>query len=250
MKELFEKAGIIDVANKYKLINRVTGETTVCEKVTIDDWRCDSRRNVRWQKKEIDYYVSDEKVRGGTFQSLKDRLTDTGYIKVNCFVLDKKDGKIYEVDFRGNFCILDRHFLVIATNDYAIDLPKVLDEEIIAMDKLKDKWSHLYRLGYPQRPFPTNYENDLNCVLIGLYKSQEKYPFSDDAMVQFSEWCQKHYERVDNNTHIAMWKPNNGSRIWYSPYTDKEFQDKKYKLTTKELLCIWKPQQAKIIYYG
>jgi hypothetical protein len=40
--------------------------------------------------------------------------------------------------------------------------------EKIAMDKLKSKWEHLYTFGYPQKPFPTNYENDLNNVKIGL----------------------------------------------------------------------------------
>jgi hypothetical protein len=39
--------------------------------------------------------------------------------------------------------------------------------EQLAMDSLKGKWSHLYQFGYPTRPFPTNYENDLNCVMLG-----------------------------------------------------------------------------------
>jgi hypothetical protein len=43
--------------------------------------------------------------------------------------------------------------------------------ERLAMDSLKNKWSHLYSFGYPQRPFPINYENDLNNVLLGYYKS-------------------------------------------------------------------------------
>ena len=39
--------------------------------------------------------------------------------------------------------------------------------EQLAMDSLKGKWSHLYQFGYPTRPFPTNYENDWNCVMLG-----------------------------------------------------------------------------------
>jgi hypothetical protein len=42
--------------------------------------------------------------------------------------------------------------------------------ERIAMDKLKNKWGHLYTFRYPKRPFPTNYENDLNNIKIGLYE--------------------------------------------------------------------------------
>lgn len=57
--------------------------------------------------------------------------------------------------------------------------------EIKAMDLLKSKWSHLYTFGYPKRPFPTNYENDLNCVLLGLYKSEKTYSYND--MVNFAK---------------------------------------------------------------
>jgi hypothetical protein len=49
-------------------------------------------------------------------------------------------------------------------------LEEASDIERIAMDKLKNKWGHLYTFGYPQRPFPTNYENDLNNIKIGLYE--------------------------------------------------------------------------------
>lgn len=42
------------------------------------------------------------------------------------------------------------------------------DIEKLAIDSLRDKWSHLYQFGYPQKPYPTNYENDLNCVMLGM----------------------------------------------------------------------------------
>jgi hypothetical protein len=60
--------------------------------------------------------------------------------------------------------------------------------EKIAMDKLKDKWNHLYTFGYPQRPFPTNYENDLNNIKIGLYEGakwqqeQDKNKYSEEDL--------------------------------------------------------------------
>jgi hypothetical protein len=56
------------------------------------------------------------------------------------------------------------------------------------MDKLKNKWGHLYTFGYPQRPFPTNYENDLNNIKIGLYEGtkwqqeQDKHKYSEEDM--------------------------------------------------------------------
>jgi hypothetical protein len=45
------------------------------------------------------------------------------------------------------------------------------DIEKIAMDKLKDKWSHLYTFGYPVEPFPISYKKDLDNIKIGLIES-------------------------------------------------------------------------------
>jgi hypothetical protein len=39
-----------------------------------------------------------------------------------------------------------------------------------AMDLLKDKWSHLYTFGYPKKPFPINYEHDLNIIKLGIWE--------------------------------------------------------------------------------
>ena len=47
------------------------------------------------------------------------------------------------------------------------------DVEKLAMEQLKSKWEHLYTFGNPKRPFPTNYENDLNMVMVGIYKAEE-----------------------------------------------------------------------------
>ena len=49
--------------NKYKLINKTTGEEHICEKVVIDGW---------------DYYVSDDKVQVGATIGLEqiDTLND------------------------------------------------------------------------------------------------------------------------------------------------------------------------------
>lgn len=68
-------------------------------------------------------------------------------------------------------------------------LEEAADIEKIAMDKLKNKWGHLYTFGYPQRPFPTNYENDLNNIKIGLYEGakwqqeQDKNKYSEEEVL-------------------------------------------------------------------
>ena len=62
-------------------------------------------------------------------------------------------------------------------------LEEAAEIEKIAMDKLKSKWEHLYTFGYPQKPFPTNYENDLNNVKVGLYegaKWQQQNSYSEE----------------------------------------------------------------------
>ena len=66
-------------------------------------------------------------------------------------------------------------------------LEEAADIERIAMDKLKNKWGHLYTFGYPQRPFPTNYENDLNNIKIGLYegaKYQAERMYSEEEVLE------------------------------------------------------------------
>ena len=71
-------------------------------------------------------------------------------------------------------------------------LEEASDIERIAMDKLKNKWGHLYTFGYPQRPFPTNYENDLNNIKIGLYEGtkwqqeQDKNKYSEEDMTNYA----------------------------------------------------------------
>ena len=66
--------------------------------------------------------------------------------------------------------------------------------ELEAMNMLKNKWSHLYTFGYPQRPFPTNYENDLNSVMIGLtskYVERLKLEFAIEQLKEFKDHYQE-----------------------------------------------------------
>lgn len=83
--------------NKYKLINKKTGEETLCEKVTIDEW---------------DYYVSDEK-------------GQIGDIVVEKYI----DGTIglEQIDTLNDIDLLLQK-KVIATNNLNIDIPQILEE--------------------------------------------------------------------------------------------------------------------------
>jgi ribonuclease HIII len=84
----------------------------------------------------------------------------------------------------------------------------VLKIEQIAMDKLKDKWEHLYTFGYPKRPFPSQYERDLNNVKIGLYegnKVQTEKVFTEADMILFAEWIRiKDFQTTDRNNWIGL----------------------------------------------
>jgi hypothetical protein len=88
-------------------------------------------------------------------------------------------------------------------------LEEVADIERIAMDKLKNKWNHLYTFGYPQRPFPTNYENDLNNIKIGLYegaKYQQERMYSEEEVIKLfkkiikydAKWQQELKQEIEN----------------------------------------------------
>jgi hypothetical protein len=94
--------------------------------------------------------------------------------------------------FYGN---LKRKIIIPQEEPKQETLEEAADIERIAMDKLKNKWGHLYTFGYPQRPFPTNYENDLNNIKIGLYegtKWQQERMYSD--MEEYSAFVLKSYK--------------------------------------------------------
>lgn len=139
---------------KYKLINTEIKEEFICEKVEVDGF---------------EYYISDEKVQGGTFKSLKDKFI--------VFVFDKKDNKIYEIDFRVNFCILDRHFLVIATNNPSLDIPQIV-EEMANNNTIKHGFAE--RVEIPKNAFKNGYN-----------KAKEQYPYNKQDMIEFGKYCNR-----------------------------------------------------------
>ena len=62
--------------------------------------------------------------------------------------------------------------------------------ELEAISLLKNKWEYLYTFGNPKRPFPRNYENDLNNVMLGLtsrYVEKQKLYFAIDTIKELTE---------------------------------------------------------------
>ena len=168
----------------YKLINKQTGEEHICEKVVIDGW---------------DYYVCDEKGQIGDIVIEKYVDGTIGLEQIDT---------LYDIDL-----LLQKK--VIATNNPSIDIPKVVDEVEILVNKL-DTPENLDQFSFDKG------------FIDGYNKSQETHSNSDDDMIEFNEWCNKNYEFDNRCNH---WFHGNG---YY---------------TTKELLQLWKEQKPKILYY-
>lgn len=90
---------------KYKLINKQTGETHLCEKVIIDGF---------------DYYVSDENINVGDYYLTFTNKTVMGNVR-----------KCEDSSYNFTHCKK-----VIATNNPNIDVPKVVDE----VEELSNSW--------------------------------------------------------------------------------------------------------------
>ena len=93
-----------------------------------------------------------------------------------------------------------------------LDVNKV---EEIAMYKLKDKWAHLYLFGLPKRPFPTEYERDLNNVIIGLYegaKWQAERMYSEEEVLELLDLLKRSIAEIN---HIKYTYKDKGHCVKY-----------------------------------
>ena len=213
----------------YKLINKQTGEEHICQKVVIDG---------------MDYYVSDE----------KPKLNDAVITAVGNIHYIKEDAK----DFIEYVSKLGKK--VIATNNSNIYIPKIV-YEVGDLFKVGNrlKITTLYKLD-ESTGFQTyegvvvknrdglsfNSDDGKKFKLQGtywfgslldqkielIYESQETYPFSEEDMIDFSQWVSKY-----------DWVFMSDKDHWVND--DLSLHPK----TTKELLQLWKEQQTKTVYY-
>lgn len=87
---------------------------------------------------------------------------------------------------------------------------KLEEIEKMAMDSLKNKWSHLYWLDeYPKKPYPTNFENDLKNVMLGISLKIN----SSEVAIAFLEWSTLNSEycgkTFDGDSLIFRYKVEN-----------------------------------------
>ena len=142
---------------KYKLINNITKEEHLCDKVTVDDF---------------DYYVSNEKCIKGDLCYDKEGLPghkNNKYI-VECLRTDDNS-------YWNKHCKK-----IIATNNQNIDIPKVIDEiEVLA--------ENIY-------PIPNPYDIKFHISNLmkreifkaGYNKSQETHSFSEEDIILFAKY--------------------------------------------------------------
>lgn len=162
---------------KYKLINKITKEEHLCDKVTIDGF---------------DYYVSNNeqpKIDGELYHCKhKGKGIDVGNGKPSQNLI------ISTYSSKRNLCSDCKK--VIATNNPNIDIPKVVDDverlaEKFVVDKLKKS-------------------SQAAGVLIGFIegynKSQETHSNSDKDMIEFTEWVAVNYVPTTASKELKYWQ--------------------------------------------
>ena len=165
----------------HKLINRTTNEEHICQKVTIDGF---------------DYYVSD-----GT----ENRSGKIAFINNEVY---KNELRVVTTAF-GNDNLKDCK-KVIATNNPNIDIPKVVDEVEILLEKEQQE---SYKNGKGTISW---YEKDKRREYYN--KSQETHSFSEEDMLDFALFLDIFLREKPRKTH-------------------------------RQLLQLWKEQKPKIVYY-
>ncbi len=169
---------------KYKLINKVTQEEHLCNKVIIDGFN---------------YYIEDgnvvKPIDFSKYQYQKDTVLFKGMNHM-------KQGEVYEV---------------IATNNPNIDIPKVVDEvEILADEKINDLFNPH---GHGDIDTNSFYKDGF---IEGYNKSQETYKWSDEDVVEFAAWAVKMdwrsvsviYEKTTERL-LQLWKEQKPKIIYY-----------------------------------
>ena len=76
--------------------------------------------------------------------------------------------------------------------------------DIRAMDLLKNRWSHLYTFGYPKKPYPTNYENDLNLVKLGMRGSTTQRKPDKEIKDSIDQFVETNYRSSTEDIRSSM----------------------------------------------
>lgn len=161
--------------NKYKLINKTTGEEHICYMVVIDGW---------------DYYISGNEIQ-------------VGDIVIELYV----DGTIglEQIDTLNDIDLLLQK-KVIATNNPSIDIPKVVNEDekigVMAI-RYSEKFASKSEIGYTLG------------FIAGYIESKETHPNSDDDMIDFYEWIMEEDPIGSTPEILQLWKEQRPKTLYY-----------------------------------
>lgn len=110
--------------------------------------------------------VSDEPIKGGDY------------------VYNEISKEIYRITIKEE--VVNYEKKIIAT-DSTFKLEGVPQFEVekdeatkYAFESLKNKWQHLYTFGNPHKPYPRNFEDEFNHIVIGYKAAQSKYRFTEE----------------------------------------------------------------------
>lgn len=162
---------------KYKLINNQTGEEHLCDKIIRDGF---------------DYYVCNEKP------------------SLNDFSFNVKTKSINEVDKRYLLFVNYNDKKVIATNNPAIDIPKIIE----LPKKLAE---NTYGIEIDSSRGGKPYDQQLdrkNGFISGYNKSQETHPFSEEDMIEFAKYCNLK-DDVSVKVLLQFWKEQQPKTLYY-----------------------------------
>lgn len=171
----------------YKLINKQTGEETLCDKVTIDGF---------------DYYVNDDEIKVGDYYLTFTNKTVMGNVR-----------RCEDSSYNFNHCKK-----VICTNNSNIDdIPKIVNEveELALKTTLQPKvlFDKLKKCSQNDALLIDEF-GDYNIVkyrettgfISGYNKSQETHPFSEDDMKNFGKFCIENNVCKEENRYYQYWE--------------------------------------------
>mgnify|MGYP003520750781 FL=1 len=141
---------------KYKLINNLTKEETLCDLVTID---------------EFDYYVNDNEI-----------------IQKDFYIDFRSDGnKLEQFKTKEDWVLVGicDSKKVITTNNPNIDMPKIINEFENLAEQDADKCEY-----YKHPNSDNGYYDHVEGFKAGYNKAKETHPFTEQDTIDFTEWTQ------------------------------------------------------------
>ena len=157
---------------KYKLINNLTKEETLCDLVTID---------------EFDYYVNDNEI-----------------IQKDFYIDFRSDGnKLEQFKTKEDWVLVGicDSKKIIATNNPNIDIPKIINEFENLAEQDADKCEY-----YKHPNSDNGYYDHVEGFKAGYNKAKETYHFTVQDMLDFGKYCINNQLCKEENRYYQYWE--------------------------------------------